>query len=79
MDERWFEQAEHLAASERADAIATSQRAVQGMGQADCDDCGELIPPERRQAAPFATRCIGCQAAVEMHQRIARSPFCNLP
>ena len=79
MDERWFEHAERLAASERADAIAAAQRAIQGMGQDECDGCGELIPPERRRAAPFATRCISCQSAVELQARSARSPFCNLP
>lgn len=79
MDERWVEHAEAMAASDRADAIAASQRAVRGMGQDECDDCGELIPPERRRAAPFAVRCISCQAALELHRRTNRSPLCNLP
>jgi phage/conjugal plasmid C-4 type zinc finger TraR family protein len=34
---------------------------------ADCIDCGEEIPADRREAVPDATRCIGCQ---EKHERI---------
>lgn len=30
-----------------------------------CDDCGEEIPADRREAAPFATRCIDCQIKFE--------------
>lgn len=78
MDERRHEMAEAAAASERADAISACQRTVQGMGQDECESCGELIPPERRQAAPFAVRCISCQQAIEMISRAHRSPFCNL-
>lgn len=77
MDEKWFERAEKLSADERADAIAEAQRAVGGTGQDDCDECGELIPPDRRLAAPFATRCLACQQGLELHRRAFRSPLCN--
>ena len=78
MDERYLDMAEALAESNRTQAIAESQRAVQGAGQAECEGCGELIPPERRRAAPFAVRCISCQQAVEAHRRGTRHPFCKL-
>ena len=78
MDECYFDQACQQAATERADAITACQRAIHGLGQAECDGCGELIPPDRRHAAPFATRCLGCQSAVELQRRAYRSPFCTL-
>lgn len=31
----------------------------------DCIDCGELIGIERKQALPWAIRCIKCQTALE--------------
>lgn len=78
MDERYLEMAEALAANDRADALASVQRSMQGAGQEECEGCGELIPPDRRHAAPFATRCLSCQTAVELQRRAYRSPFCKL-
>lgn len=31
----------------------------------DCLDCGEEIPPERREAMPGCRRCIDCQTLHE--------------
>lgn len=30
-----------------------------------CEDCGEIIPAARIEAAPGCTRCIKCQTAYE--------------
>lgn len=30
-----------------------------------CEDCGQKIAPERLEALPESTRCVGCQAAWE--------------
>jgi RNA polymerase-binding transcription factor DksA len=35
-----------------------------------CDDCGNTIPPERIAAMPHCIRCIGCQQAFELRERI---------
>ncbi|QHD49129.1 TraR/DksA C4-type zinc finger protein [Vreelandella aquamarina] len=35
----------------------------------ECDDCGYEIPVARRQAAPWATTCIGCQGIREHKAR----------
>jgi RNA polymerase-binding transcription factor DksA len=32
-----------------------------------CEDCGQLISPERLEACPEATRCIACARAAERH------------
>lgn len=32
-----------------------------------CEDCGQLISPERLEACPEATRCITCARAAEGH------------
>lgn len=32
-----------------------------------CEDCGQLIGPERLEAYPEATRCIACARAAERH------------
>jgi len=36
-----------------------------GKGAEHCADCGEPIPPARRQAYPMAIRCIECQERAE--------------
>jgi phage/conjugal plasmid C-4 type zinc finger TraR family protein len=33
-----------------------------GEGETHCVECGEEIPPARRQALPGVRTCIGCQA-----------------
>ncbi len=38
----------------------------------DCIDCGDEIPTARRQAAPWATTCIGCQSIRELRGRHVR-------
>ena len=79
MNERDFDLASALEASERQAAIAGVQRSLERAGCQECEGCGELIPPERRQAAPFATRCLPCQAGHEQLLRISpRSRFCRL-
>jgi DnaK suppressor protein len=32
-----------------------------------CEDCGDIVPPERLRAAPWAKRCITCQELEERH------------
>ena len=34
-----------------------------------CEDCGQKIAPERLEALPEATRCVGCQATWESANR----------
>lgn len=65
MDESGFERAAQLAEWERADGLSEVTRRTAATGLAECTDCGDLIPPERRAAAPFAIRCHACQCAVE--------------
>jgi phage/conjugal plasmid C-4 type zinc finger TraR family protein len=69
LNEKEFEMANELAERDRADAIEFASRAVSAQGSVDCEDCDDLIPPERRLAAPFATRCVGCQTAHELAQQ----------
>lgn len=42
------------------------ERACQGRHRF-CEDCGQLIGPERLEAYPEATRCIVCARAAERH------------
>lgn len=73
MTEQQFEMASALAERDRADAIAAARSQVAAQGSESCEDCEELIPMERRLAAPFAVRCLDCQAANEL----ARHHFFN--
>jgi len=36
-----------------------------------CRDCGEPIAEARLKVVPFATRCVGCQARVEVSRHAA--------
>ncbi|MAM10138.1 MAG: molecular chaperone DnaK [Rhizobiaceae bacterium] len=53
----------HDAARQRR--IESARRALAASGAKHCTDCGELIPKERRKAAPFARRCASCQSERE--------------
>lgn len=33
----------------------------------DCEDCGVIILPARREAQPYCTRCIACQSEHEIN------------
>ncbi len=53
----------------RTSEIAIARAAVSGPGADVCTDCGEPLDAARRIAAPWATRCVVCQNAVERHMR----------
>lgn len=45
------------------DGVLTARaRLPVGEGAAQCDDCGEDIPPARRRALPAARTCVACQS-----------------
>ncbi|MDW8269522.1 MAG: TraR/DksA C4-type zinc finger protein [Anaerolineae bacterium] len=56
------------------------ERARQGQHRF-CEDCGQLISPERLEAYPEATRCIACARAAERHplRRLLLSPMGSPP
>lgn len=62
---------ERLAASQELidaaveDEIADAAAAVSVHGRDTCAECGAMISPARRIAAPFAVRCIECQELLE--------------
>ncbi len=45
---------------------------LQGDGSDDCESCGDEIPADRRQAAPWAVRCAPCQSKVELARKGVR-------
>jgi len=63
-----IEQAEERVARERDLKLEQATRLVARSGRKDCRDCGSAIPEERRNAAPFAQRCIECQQAFERNR-----------
>ena len=40
-----------------------------GEGSKECDDCGELIPPKRREAIPGVRTCVACQSTRDANIR----------
>ena len=45
------------------DAIAAARaRMPAGEAAKECDDCGEPIPPKRREALPGVRTCVACQS-----------------
>lgn len=57
-------QARHNAAAITAHR-RTMARAETGPGSEICAECGDEIPPARREAQPGCTMCLDCQAAAE--------------
>lgn len=70
MDERDIENSEARVELERNCAAARVSAAVSEIGSSECMNCGELIEAARREAAPFAKRCIECQRATERKDRL---------
>ena len=58
------------------DAVSLARALLpSGDGSDCCDDCGESIPPRRREAIPGVRTCIGCQSerdALVRHSTINR-------
>ncbi|MDP9068080.1 MAG: TraR/DksA C4-type zinc finger protein [Actinomycetota bacterium] len=46
--------------SRRADIIVSLEKIAEGT-YGTCDRCGSAIPPERLEAVPTATLCVGCK------------------
>ena len=51
---------------EQTISVALSQRRTKNKPSAIyCEDCGRLVPEERRKAVPGCTRCVDCQREFE--------------
>lgn len=44
----------------------------QASGATHCEDCDEEIPPRRREALPYVTRCVDCQQFADQQGRRRR-------
>lgn len=64
-----LDKANTLAELERLSGVSAVRSKLSGNGQDWCEDCGDTIPPERRKAAPWATRCVYCQEVSEVGRR----------
>lgn len=53
----------------QARCLARVRRELAGAGPLECEACGEVIPPRRREVQPSAARCAPCQALVEARRR----------
>jgi phage/conjugal plasmid C-4 type zinc finger TraR family protein len=60
-----FNLADARAEQERAAGVARVTATISRIGARDCADCGREIPAARRNAAPFARRCVNCQTIHE--------------
>jgi phage/conjugal plasmid C-4 type zinc finger TraR family protein len=48
------------------DGVARARaRMPTGEGDSHCHECGDEIPPARRQALPGVRTCVACQAALD--------------
>ena len=56
----------------KAHSILLLRAAVAGEGQEYCEDCGEDLSPARREAAPWAIRCVPCESIYEKKQKHRR-------
>lgn len=48
----------------------TRQDANAPLSTGICGDCGNPVPAGRMQALPYCTRCVGCQQAEELRERL---------
>lgn len=48
--------------AELADRLERERQARENrVGTVECIECGDPIPPRRREAMPWVTRCVPCQ------------------
>lgn len=58
--------ASHFEQAANDSAVSQIRSQVSRVAAVDaCVECGEAIPEDRREAAPWATRCIDCQERQE--------------
>ncbi len=50
-------------------ALASRLQPTAWVASNECEECGELIPDARRQAAPWAATCIECQSIREQQAK----------
>ena len=65
LTERQMDQAAGFEERLRTQGQADIARSMLGVGSDTCSDCGDPLLPERRKAAPWATRCTDCQKMFE--------------
>lgn len=69
MDEVVLVAAEFAVEQATSARIAQVRRTVAAQGESHCSDCGAEIDVARQQVAPFAVRCLPCQAQAERRLR----------
>lgn len=66
-----FDRAQELEQRQREASLARQAAASRALGASltHCDDCGDEIPPLRREKMPGCTRCVPCQTLAERCRR----------
>lgn len=55
-----------------ADAVELARsRLPRGESLTHCEECGDEIPPPRREAIPGVRLCVGCQSELEKMQSVS--------
>lgn len=63
------DKAQELEQRERFRGVGRIRAGLLAEGTADCVDCDEEIPEDRKKAMPNARRCASCQEKHEMRGR----------
>lgn len=66
-----YDRAQELEQRQRDAALAHQAAAsrTRGPSLSHCEDCGDDIPPLRREKVPGCTRCVSCQSDHEKASR----------
>ena len=58
------------------DAVKLARsRLPAGTGLTHCEECGTIIPEQRRQAVPGVRLCVSCQSERDRHETAAQSTY----
>ena len=66
---------EQIAATLEEAAERARRKLPQGESLESCEDCGEPIPRERREALPGVRLCVPCQVEKERLETREHSPY----
>lgn len=67
-----IDQASALEEMMRENAIQAHRLNHSAVSATHCEECGDKLSNERREAYPGCTMCVGCQSDMELRKKIGR-------
>ncbi|MFV8762114.1 TraR/DksA family transcriptional regulator [Yersinia enterocolitica] len=57
------------------EGLTRVRRQLEGTGLTTCKECGDPIPPQRRESIPGVRTCVTCQEILEHQRKVGVSQY----